>query len=80
MTTADADRDKADHYFLILDFDSYEEAMRNSELPETQALAADMAKLGSGPPTFHNLDVVDRWEPCAGPRLSRYFLGGMLWA
>ncbi|MEA2704124.1 MAG: hypothetical protein QOD63_2069, partial [Actinomycetota bacterium] len=31
-----ADRDKPDHYFLIVEFDSYEDAMRNSELPETQ--------------------------------------------
>ena len=61
--TVCADRDRPDHYFLIVEFDSYEEAMRNSELPETQALAADMAELGDGPPSFHNLDVVDTWEP-----------------
>ena len=61
--TVCADRDNPDHYFLIVEFDSYEEAMRNSELPETQALAADMAELFNGPPAFHNLDVVDVSEP-----------------
>ena len=33
--------------------------MRNSEDPRTQALAADMAKLADGPPTFYNLDLID---------------------
>ena len=39
-------------------FASYEEAMRNNDLPETAALAEKMQKLSSGPPTFINLDVV----------------------
>jgi quinol monooxygenase YgiN len=59
--TVCADRDKPDHYFLIVEFDSYEDAMRNSESPETQKMSKDMAELGSGPPTFHNLDVLDTW-------------------
>src|SRR6266498_4303375 len=29
------DRDRADHYYVIAEFPSYEEAMRNSDLPET---------------------------------------------
>ncbi len=57
-----ADRDNADRYFLIVEFDSYEEAMKNSEMPETQAMSEEMAKLGDGPPTFHNLDEVERWQ------------------
>lgn len=56
------DRDRENHYFLIVEFDSYEDAMKNSELPETQAMAEDMAKLGDGPPTFHNLDVVQQLQ------------------
>ena len=52
------DRDRPNHYVTIVEFESYEEAMRNSELPETNALAEKMQKLASGPPTFLNLDVV----------------------
>ncbi len=33
--------------------------MRNSELPETQALAEKMGALVDGPPTFVDLDVVE---------------------
>jgi quinol monooxygenase YgiN len=54
-----ADRDNEGRYFIIAQFPSYEEAMKNSEAPETQALAADMAKLGDGPPTFYNLDLLE---------------------
>ena len=43
MTTKD--RDRPNMYFQIVEFPSYEEAMKNSESPETQALAAKMMKL-----------------------------------
>ena len=52
------DRERANRYVTIVEFESYEEAMRNSELPETNALAEKLQKLASGPPTFTNLDVV----------------------
>jgi hypothetical protein len=52
------DRDKPGHYFTIAEFESYEEAMRNSELPETQKFAGRLAALADGPATFYNLDVV----------------------
>ncbi len=52
-----ADRDNPGTYLIIATFPSYEEAMANSEKPETQALAADMAALSDGPPTFRNLDL-----------------------
>jgi hypothetical protein len=54
-----ADRDNPGRYFIIGRFGSYDDAMRNSEDPRTQALAADMAKLADGPPTFYNLDLID---------------------
>lgn len=54
-----ADRDNAGRYMIIATFDSYEAAMANSDDPRTQALAADMAKLADGPPTFFNLDLID---------------------
>lgn len=57
-STECVDRDNRGTHVLIAEFPSYEEAMRNSELPETQRLAEQMAKLCDGPPTFRNLDVV----------------------
>lgn len=51
-------RDDDNAYVNIVFFDSFEEAMNNSELPETSAFAEKMMALCDGPPTFHNLDVV----------------------
>jgi hypothetical protein len=42
----------------IVEFPSYEEAMANSDLPETTELAAKLASFCDGPPTFRNLDVI----------------------
>jgi hypothetical protein len=52
------DRDATNTYVQIVEFPSYEEAMRNSELPETADFAAKLAALCDGPPTFRNLDVL----------------------
>ena len=52
-----ADRDQPNRYMTIVEFPSYEEAMGNSERPETTAMAERMAALCDGPPTFRNLDV-----------------------
>jgi hypothetical protein len=52
------DRDRPDHYVLIVEFPSWEAAMRNNELPATDEIARSMAKSSSGPPTFRNLDVI----------------------
>ena len=60
--TVCSDRDQANTYITIVEFSSHEEAMRNSELPETTALAEAMAKLCDGPPTFRNLDVLETFE------------------
>lgn len=57
-----ADRDRPGHYFSIIEFDSYEEAMENSNRPETSEFAAKMAELCDGPPTFRNLDVQKTWQ------------------
>lgn len=51
------DRDNAGQFMNIIEFPSYDAAMKNNELPETQAVAAEMQKLADGPPTFYNLDV-----------------------
>ncbi|MGH9048817.1 MAG: hypothetical protein ACRDY4_03710 [Acidimicrobiia bacterium] len=52
-----ADRDRPGTYLTIAEFPSYEEAMRNNDLPETAELAGKMQALADGPPTFRNLDV-----------------------
>ncbi|MGH9025887.1 MAG: hypothetical protein ACRDWD_07210 [Acidimicrobiia bacterium] len=54
-----ADRDVPNTYILAVEFPSYEDAMKNNELPETQRFAAEQAKLADGPATFRNLDVID---------------------
>jgi len=55
--TITADRDRPGHYFVIVEFDSYEDAMKNSNDPATSKYAEQMGALLDGPPTFHNLDV-----------------------
>ena len=52
------DRDNAGRYLNIVFFDSYEDAMENSNLPVTQEFSQKMMGLADGPPTFYNLDVV----------------------
>jgi hypothetical protein len=42
---------------LIVEFPSFEQAMANSDLPETSDFAARLIKLCDGPPLFRNLDV-----------------------
>ncbi|MFN2505028.1 MAG: hypothetical protein ABR540_12540 [Acidimicrobiales bacterium] len=53
------DRDQPDRYFDLVFFESYEAAMENSNLPETQQFAEKMMSLTDGQPTFYNLDVVE---------------------
>ena len=56
------DRDQPGRFVNIVRFESYESAMENSDLPETQDFARRMAELADGPPRFLNLDVVDSFE------------------
>jgi hypothetical protein len=53
------DRNDPDRYVVVVLFDSYEDAMRNSQLPETQAFAEKLVGVLGGPPTFHDLDVLE---------------------
>ena len=55
--TMTADRDQPDRYLSILEFESYEAAMENSNRPETAEVAQRMASLCDEPPKFRNLDV-----------------------
>ncbi len=52
-----ADHDHPGTYFEFVEFPSYEEAMRNSKLPETDQFAQRMRALCEEEPKFHNLDV-----------------------
>lgn len=55
--TMTADRDRPGYYLALIEFPSYDAAMENSGRPETAEMAARMAALCDGPPTFYNLDV-----------------------
>ena len=52
------DRNNPHRHVIIVFFDSYESAMENSELPETQAFAGKIAAVLDEPMVFHDLDVV----------------------
>jgi len=56
------DRDNPGHYLNIIFFPSYEDAMKNSEMPETQELAGRLAGLARKGPSFVNLDVVEEFN------------------
>jgi hypothetical protein len=43
----------------VVFFDSYESAMENSNLPETQASAEQYMKISDGPPVFYDLDILE---------------------
>jgi hypothetical protein len=62
--TATADRDRPGTYLTIVEFESYESAMENSNRPETAEFAAKLAQLCDGPPIFRNLDV--KWSETSG--------------
>ncbi|MFD3655766.1 ester cyclase [Streptomyces sp. 24-1644] len=53
-------RDRADatHVVEIVEFPSYEEAQKNSHLPETDRIFREMVALCEGEPSFTDLDVV----------------------
>jgi quinol monooxygenase YgiN len=57
------DTDRAGYYMAIIEFDSYESAMQNSNRPETGDFAARMAKLCDAPPRFYNLEVLQTYQP-----------------
>lgn len=57
-----SDRDNPGQFMTIVEFPSYEAAMKNNDLPETQALSAEMMKLADGPPTFYNLNIERLFE------------------
>jgi hypothetical protein len=55
------DRDRPGTYLNIVEFQSYELAMENSNDPLTQDFSKRMMELCDGPPKFLNLDVMESW-------------------
>ncbi|MFE2417942.1 hypothetical protein [Streptomyces hokutonensis] len=56
------DRSKPGHVLVVIEFDSYEEAMRNSSDPGTTEFAQQMAALCTRPPSFTDCDVLEMTE------------------
>ncbi|MFD9035111.1 ester cyclase [Streptomyces sp. NPDC059567] len=52
------DRSDSDHLVEIVEFPSYEVAMTNSQLPETDRIFREMVALCDEMPTFTDLDIV----------------------
>ncbi|MBT2507112.1 ester cyclase [Streptomyces sp. ISL-98] len=67
-------KDRADgsHFVEIVEFPSYEEAMKNSQLPETDQIFQEMVALCDGMPSFTDLDVV-RDEQLNAATARRFF-------
>jgi hypothetical protein len=57
-TTLARDHGGTGHYVAIVQFPSYEEAMRNSRLPKTDEMSRRMQDLCDGPARFLDLDVI----------------------
>jgi hypothetical protein len=53
------DRNDPTRYMILASFDSYDSAMVNSNLPETDELGQRQAALLDSPMIFTDLDVVD---------------------
>jgi steroid delta-isomerase-like uncharacterized protein len=66
------DRSDSSHIIEIVEFPSYEEAMRNSNLPETDEVFREMVALCEEMPTFTDLEVV-RDEQLYAANVSRLF-------
>ncbi|MFJ8551942.1 ester cyclase [Streptomyces sp. NPDC093676] len=66
------DRSDASHFIEIVEFPSYEEAMRTSNLPETDRIFHDMIALCDEMPVFTDLVVV-RDEQLYVANVRRYF-------
>jgi hypothetical protein len=56
------DRNNPGHVLVVIEFDSYEDAMRNSQDPKTGKMAEQMAALCTRPPSFTDCDVLDMTE------------------
>ncbi|CAL9638922.1 hypothetical protein ABZ519_13345 [Streptomyces collinus] len=53
------DRDRPNRYLALIEFASFEEAMRNSDDPETSRMAERLDALSLNERVFTNCDLVD---------------------
>lgn len=58
-TIVTRDRNDPERYLVIAFFDSYESAMVNSNLPETNDFGQKQSALLDGPMVFTDLEVID---------------------
>jgi hypothetical protein len=56
------DRSRSNRYLVVIEFESYEDAMRNSNDPETTKMAEKLAALCTRPPSFTDCDVREMSE------------------
>lgn len=66
------DRSDGSHFIEIVEFPSYEDAMRTSNLPETDKIFREIVALCDEMPTFTDLEVV-RDEPLYAANARRFF-------
>lgn len=59
--TITADRDRPNHYLNVVEFESYDAAVEDSERPDTSTFVQRMTELCDEPPVFHDLDVLLTW-------------------
>ena len=57
-TMVTQDRHDPNRYVLVAFYDSYESAMKNSDLPETNDYSSRQSALLDVPMVFHDLDVL----------------------
>ncbi|MFG3493518.1 hypothetical protein [Streptomyces sp. NPDC047928] len=57
------DRDNANRYYVVVEFNSYDEAMRNSDDPRISAMAERLQSLCTRPTRFINCDALEISEP-----------------
>ena len=53
------DRNNPDRFIVLAFFDSYESAMENSNLPETQEFSARFDEFTDGPVIFQDFDIIE---------------------
>jgi hypothetical protein len=56
------DRNTPNRYLVVIEFESFEEAMRNSSDPETSTMTERLAALCTRPPSFTDCDVEEMTE------------------
>ena len=52
------DREDPNRYVIVVQFPSFEEAMKNNDLPATAEIARQMNELAAAPTVFRNLDLI----------------------